>query len=112
MTSTAPIIGLPIVSDGHHVGTIRHGTVGSQPIHAAACRCGAAVYDRLAFDDAARWIRDHLRATHGIEVIKVDARRLVRRQSGPWEKRATEVVAQLAACWDDAGTTALVVRAA
>jgi hypothetical protein len=74
--------------------------------------CGAALYDVAAFDDAARWLREHLDAAHGIVFVEVDLRRIVHRQSASWERRAGEVVAQLAICWGDAGATPLVVRAA
>lgn len=105
-------IALPVSFGGRPAGVIQHGTVDSRPIHAAACRCGAAVYDVAAFDDAARWLRRHLGTTHGIVVVEVDLRKLVLRQSESWERRAGEVIAQLAICWGDTGDTPLVVRAA
>jgi hypothetical protein len=103
---------LPVSTAGRPIGVIQHGTVGSCPIHAAACRCGAAVYDVATFDDAARWLRRHLDGAHGIDVVEVDLRRIVGRQSASWKRQAGEVVAQLAICWGDAEATPLVVRAA
>lgn len=105
-------IALPVSLAGRPVGVVQHGTVGSYPIHAAACWCGAAVYDQLAFADAAGWIREHLESVHGIVVVQVDLRGLVQRQSASWERRAGEVMALLALCWGDARATPLVVRAA
>jgi hypothetical protein len=55
----------PVSFAGRPAGVIQHGTVVSYPIHAAACRCGSAVYDVAAFDDAARWLRGHLDMAHG-----------------------------------------------
>ena len=112
MTRVVRHIALPVSFAGHSAGVIQYGTVGSRPIHAAACRCGAAVYDQPAFEDAAQWIRRHLSGVHGIDVVEVDLRRLVLRQSVSWERRATDVVARLAACWGDAGASPLVTRAA
>lgn len=37
MTSSDLSIVLPIMIDGHLVGMVRHGTVGTHPIHSAAC---------------------------------------------------------------------------
>jgi hypothetical protein len=45
-------------------------------------------------------------------VVEVDARRLVHRQRAAVGEEITEVVARLAACWDDADATPLVARAA
>jgi hypothetical protein len=103
---------VPVSIAGRPVGVIQHGMVSPHPMHGAACRCGAAVYDVPALDDAAQWMRTHLWTAHGIGLIEVDLRRLVPQQSASWERRAIEVVAQLAACWGDAGGTPLVARAA
>jgi hypothetical protein len=108
MTRVIRQICLPVSTAGRPAGMIQHGTVGSYPIHAAACRCGAAVYDQSTFEDAAQWIRRHLSAVHGVDVVEVDVRRLVRRQSASWQRRASEVVSQVAACWGEAGVTPLV----
>jgi hypothetical protein len=105
-------IALPVTFGGRPAGVIQHGTVDSRPIHGAACRCGAAVYDVATFHDVARWLREHLDGAHGIVLVEVDLRRLVLRQSESWERRAGEVVAQLALCWGDTGANRLVVRAA
>jgi len=90
---------------------IRHGYMDSHPVHSAACAlCIAAVYDQPAFEDAARWIRDHLDDAHGVGVVEVDVRRLVNQQSPSWARQAAKVVAQLVACWDDPEATPLVAR--
>ncbi len=81
MTRVVHQICLPVSTAGRPAGVIQHGAVGSYPIHAAAFRCGAAVYDQRAFEDAAQRIQRHLSAVHGIDVVEVDVRRLVRRQS-------------------------------
>ncbi len=110
MTTPTPLlIGLPITNAGRPVATVQYGTAGSHPLHAAACRvCGTAVYDLPVFDDAALWIRDHLRHAHGVDVVVVDARPLVRKRPGPWARRVAEAVAQLTACWGDTAGAPLV----
>lgn len=105
-------IALPVSFAGRPAGVIQHGTVGDYPIHAAACRCGAAVYDMATFEDAAHWLREHLDTAHGIVAVEVDLRRIAQWQSASWRRRAGEVVVRLALCWGDAGATPLVVRAA
>lgn len=87
---------------GRPAGVIQHGAVGSYPIHAAACRCGAAVYDQPAFEDAALWLRRHLSGVHGIDMVEVDVRRLVHRQSADEAERsdgADEVDEQRLITW-------------
>ena len=114
MTTIRRPIVLPVKGAGRRAGALRHGSVGDYPIHAAACAlCWDAAYDLPTFEDAALWIRRHLTDEHRIKVVKVDARRLVhRRRGGSGEQEIIEVVAQLAACWDDARATPLVARAA
>jgi len=108
MTTPTVLIGLPITNAGRPVATVQYGTAGSHPLHAAACRlCGTATHDRLAFDDAVLWIRDHLSATHAVDAVVVDARRLARQESVIWARRMDEVITQLAACWGDTTGTPL-----
>jgi hypothetical protein len=107
------LIVLRVNGAGRFAGMLRHGFVGDFPIHAAACSlCIDAVYDLPRFEDAALWIRRHLTDEHRMRVVEVDARRLIHRQRAAVGEEITQVLGQLAAYWDDAGTTPLVVRAA
>jgi hypothetical protein len=64
------VITFPVLGDGCFAGTIRYGTIGSRPIHAAACaECWAAVYDQPAFEDVVLWLRDHLAVIHGVHFL-------------------------------------------
>jgi hypothetical protein len=100
-TGNRPIT-LPVHGAGRPAGTIRHGAIGPRPIHAAACRrCGAAVYDRPAFDEVALWLRDHLAVDHGIRVVTVDLGRLPGRHLHRRDPEAVKLVTRLAAVWGD-----------
>lgn len=113
MRAVGPPVVVPLDGAGHFAGTLRHGTVGRHPVHAAACSlCWDAVYDQSTFEVAALWMRRHLSDVHRIRVVKVDARRLSREQRASLREQITDVVAQLAACWDDARATPLVARPA
>ena len=107
-TAARPVV-LPVMNGaGQPAGAVRHGTSRRRPIHAAACRCGTAVYDFPVFEEAARWIRHHLYAAHGIGVVVVDVRGYAERQPPWWQRQVATVVVQIAAVWDDPEAAPLV----
>jgi hypothetical protein len=66
---TAPITMGLYDCGGHVVATVRCGSVGGHPLHAAACSasgCHAAIYTNSTFDGAVVWLRGHL-LTHGTD---------------------------------------------
>jgi hypothetical protein len=91
---------LPVFGDGDFAGTIRRGSVGHVPIHAAACaKCWAVVYYQPTFEETALWFPDHLASAHGIRIVSVEIERLPDSHVHRWDRRAVEVVEQLGAAW-------------
>ena len=109
----ALIIGVPVAADGRPAGVLRFGHVSGYPITAAACRrCGTTRYehDLDGPEDAARWLADHLVATHGAGVVVLDLRTMARSKRVPWRRQAPEVVDLVRRAWDRPVGHPLIVR--
>ena len=62
-------VALAVTADANPAGVV---VFDSRSVNAAACRCGAAIYDMPALAGAVCWLVGHLTSEHGVERLRLD----------------------------------------